>query len=85
MDERTKQILKEGKVEIRVQRGGMWQRLTFVVKKVKIPSGEYPLLYTDRTINIAELSRIAEEYKLPVACPTATAFPKGKRAEDFLL
>lgn len=77
-------ILKEGKVEIRVHRPGMWQRVEFLVKRIETPIGSYPVLWTDRQIDITEMVRVAEEIGLPVKTPSGTAFPKGKGTEDFV-
>jgi len=76
-------ILAEGKVEIRVHRSGMWQRLVFLIKKIETPAGPYPVLFTDRILDFKELARIAQEYDLPVQTPTGTAFPKGKTPADY--
>lgn len=77
-------ILKEGKIEMRVLRSGMWQKITFTIKRIKTPDGEYPLLFTDKIIDLKEIVRVAEETNLPVQTPTGTAFPKGKSAKDFI-
>ncbi len=80
----VKKILNKGKAEIRVKRSGMLQRITFTIKHVKTPTGEYPVLSTDRLIDFKELVRVAEETKLPVQTPTGTAFPKGTSPKDFI-
>jgi hypothetical protein len=80
----AKRILTEGKAEIRVHRSGMWQRVIFSVKRIDTPTGSYPVLYTDRQIHFAEIARVAEETGLPVQTSAATAFPKGKAAQDYI-
>lgn len=77
-------ILKAGKIEIRVLRSGMWQRIVFEVKRINTPMGEYPLLSTDRQIDFREIVRVAQETGLPVQTPSGTSFPKGKGAKDFV-
>ena len=76
-------ILADGKVEIRVFRSGMWQRIIFDVKKIDTPVGPYPVLFTDRMIDFKEIARVAQEYDLPVQAPNGTAFPKGKTPADY--
>jgi 4-diphosphocytidyl-2-C-methyl-D-erythritol kinase len=79
------EIIKEGKAELRVQRkGSMFQRVVFTVKKVTTPYGVYPMLFTDRFIDLAELVRLAEQMKLPVQSPSGTAFPKRTTGKDFV-
>ncbi len=79
----SKAILKRGTVKVRVIRSGMYQQITFSVKKIKSGNIEYVELFTDRVIDISELKRVAEELKLPVAAQNAIAFPEGKSAEDY--
>jgi hypothetical protein len=76
-------ILADGKVEFRVHRSGMWQRIIFEVKKIETPAGPYPILYTDRMLDFKELARVAQECDLPVQAPNGTAFPKGKGPNDY--
>ncbi len=83
-DDELDKILKKGKGEIRVLRGGMWQRVEFVVKEKKTPIGSYNVLSTDRIINAEECVRIANEYNFPVETPSGLFFPSGKSASDFV-
>ena len=78
-----KKILEDGKVEIRVHRSGMWQRIIFTVKRIDSPAGSYPILFTDRMIDFNELAKVSQECDLPVQAPNGTAFPKGKSPADF--
>ncbi|MEM0200936.1 MAG: hypothetical protein QXD23_00850 [Candidatus Micrarchaeaceae archaeon] len=81
--ESSKIILERGTIKIRVIRSGMYQQITFSVKKIKLGNIEYIELFSDRLIDISELKRIAEELKIPVAAQNGTAFPEGKSVEDF--
>lgn len=76
-------ILKRGIIRIRVIRSGMYQQISFSVKKIKSGNIEYIELFTDRLVDISELKRVAEDLKLPVAAQNAVAFPEGKSAEDY--
>ncbi len=76
-------ILKEGSTKIRVVRSGMFQQLTFKVRRVQLGNITYVELQTDRMIDISELNRIAGEIGLPVESQNGKAFPKGTSASDF--
>jgi len=78
------EVLKAGKGEYRVHRKGMFQRIIFTVKIIKEPYGEYPVLFTDRVIDIKEAVRLSEELQIPVFTPNGNAFPKGKSGKDFV-
>jgi hypothetical protein len=78
------EILKNGKGEFRVHRKGMFQRIVFTVKIIKEPYGEYPVLFTDRVIDINEGVRLAEELQIPIEIPNGKVFPKGKSGKDFV-
>jgi hypothetical protein len=84
-EKELEEILKRGKGELRVLRGGMWQRIEFVVKEKKTPIGSYRVLFTDRQINADECVRIANEYQFPIETPIGIFFPSGKSAVDFYL
>lgn len=77
------EVLRNGKGEYRVHRKGMFQRIIFTVKIIKEPYGEYPVLFTDRIIDMKEAIRLAEELQIPVFTPNGNAFPKGKSGKDF--
>jgi len=79
----ARNAIRQGWIKIRVVRSGMFQQLTFAVKKVKIGNVEYTELYTDRQVDMSELTRIAKEAGLPVEAKNAKAFPEGKSAQDF--
>ena len=76
-------ILKKGSVKIRVVRSGMFQQMTFKVKRVILGNVTYAELYIDRMIDVSELSRIANEVGLPVESQNGKAFPKSTSAADF--
>lgn len=79
------EVLKNGKGEYRVHRKGMFQRIIFTVKLIKEPYGEYPVLFTDRIIDLKEAVRLSEELQIPVFTPNGNVFPKGKSGKDFVL
>ncbi|MCS7109385.1 MAG: hypothetical protein NZ903_01145 [Candidatus Micrarchaeota archaeon] len=78
------EVLRKGKGEYRVHRKGMYQRIIFTVKIIKEPYGEYPVLFTDRVIDIKEAVRLSEELNIPIFTPGGNIFPKGKKGEDFV-
>jgi hypothetical protein len=83
LSQRAKEIVARGSAKIRVVRNGMFQQLTFTVRKVKHGNIEYTELFTERQIDISELAKIAEEIGLPVESQNGKAFPKGTSAVDF--
>ena len=80
----ARDALKHGKVDIKVMRSGTLQFQEFVVKRLQLPIGQYPVLSVDKFIDMSELLRLAEEYQLPVSAKNGTAFPQGKTAKDFV-
>jgi hypothetical protein len=76
-------ILKDGKGEIRVMRAGMLQREEFIVRRIDSPLGRYAVLEVDKFIEIKELIRVAEEYKLPIFAKNGKVFPRGTSSKDF--
>ena len=83
LSERAQEILRQGGVKLRVNRSGMFQQITFSVRKARIGEIEYNELFTERTIELTELTKISEESGLPVEAPNGKAFPKGTSAKDF--
>ncbi len=83
LSEKAQGVLRQGGTKLRVSRSGMFQQITFTVKKAKIGNIEYLELFTDRIIELAELAKISEEIGLPVEAPNGKAFPKGTSAGDF--
>lgn len=84
LSQKAKEIVARGAIKIRVVRSGMFQQLTFTVKKVKHGNIDYVELATDRQVDISELSKIAEDIGLPVESQNGRAFPKGTSAVDFV-
>ncbi len=80
---RAQEVIRQGSVKLRVNRSGMFQQITFTVRKVKLGNIEYVELFTDRIIELAELAKIAEEVGLPAEASNGRAFPKGTAATDF--
>jgi len=84
-DEPTReQILKAGQAELRVHRKGMFQRIVFIVKRIHEPYGDYPMLSTDRVVDLKEAVRLAEELQIPVEIPHGKIYPRGKGGKDFV-
>jgi len=83
LSQKALEVLSIGTIKIRVNRGGMFQQITFRTKISKLGNIEYHVLFTDRIIGLTELARIAEELGLPVEAPNGAAFPKGTSAIDF--
>lgn len=79
----SKAALKSGKVDIKVTRSGTLQFQEFVVKRLPLPIGQYPVLFVDKFIDMSELLRLAEEYQLPVSAKNGYCFSAGKNIEGF--
>ena len=80
---KAQEVLRQGSIKLRVNRGGMFQQITFKTKIARLGNIEYSELFTDRLIELSELAKIAEEIGLPVESPNGKAFPKGTSAADF--
>lgn len=78
------EVLKHGKVEIRVSRSGMMQREEFAVKRIESGFGKYAALEIDKYVDLKELMRVAEEYRLPVFAKNGKIFPRGTSPRDFV-
>ena len=83
LGEKARKILEDGAVKMRVSRGGIAQQVTFTVKRVAFGNISYVELFSDRVIDISEITRVAEETGLPVEAANAKAFPEGKSSIDF--
>ena len=81
---RREKVLKDGGVEIRVKRMGMYQVLPFKVERRETPIGKVPYLCSDRAIEMPELLRIATEFDLPVCAQKNRVVPRGKMEKDFV-
>jgi hypothetical protein len=85
MNERIQRIIKEGKIKIRVKRSGMYQQQTFSVKYIDIGNEQYVELFLDKTLDVKEIQKVADEIGLPIESSDNKAFPKGKGAVDFII
>jgi hypothetical protein len=83
LSESAQRVIKDGGIKLRVNRSGMFQQITFTVRKAKLGNIEYIELFTDRIIELTELVKISDEVGLPVEAPNGRAFPKGTGAADF--
>ncbi|MEM4633848.1 MAG: hypothetical protein QW275_01705 [Candidatus Anstonellaceae archaeon] len=81
---KQKEALSAGEISVRVKRNGIFQVLPFKVVRKDTPTGKVPYLVLDRYLDISELSRVAEEYCLPVQSPAGKVFPRGKKEQDFV-
>ena len=79
----ARDAIRKGSIKLRVTRSGMFQQLTFIVRKTRLGNVEYTELYTARQVDMSELTRIAGEIGLPVRAQNAEAFPEGASAQDF--
>lgn len=77
------EALRTGSIKLKVTRSGMFQQLTFKIRKTNLGNIQYTELYTERLIDANELSRLANEIGLPVEAQNGRAFPKGTSAADF--
>ena len=75
--------IRNGSVKLRVVRSGMFQQLTFTVKRAKTGNIEYVELFTERVIDNHEITRLAREFGLPIEAQNGKAFPEGTTASDF--
>ena len=83
LSEKARLAIEKGSLKIRVKRSGMFQQLTFTVRKATTSNITYTELYTERLVDTSELLRIAQEMCLPVHAQNGLAFPKGTSASDF--
>ncbi len=82
-EEKRKEALEKGEMDIRAKRAGMFQKLTFKLVRHNTAFGKVPYLTLDRFLDISELMRISEEYSLPVQAKNGKVFPRGKKESDF--
>ncbi|MEM3030559.1 MAG: hypothetical protein QXH27_02380 [Candidatus Micrarchaeia archaeon] len=80
----AQEILRAGRVQLRVKHVGILQFREFVVKRLSTPIGSYPVLYLNKFLDASECVRVAEETGLPVQTLNGIFFPKGKAAKDFV-
>ncbi len=79
----AKTILLAGSIKFRVKRAGMFQLITFNVKRIKMGNIEFPELYTSKLIDLVEIIRLANHTGLPVESANTRSFPDGMGAIDF--
>ncbi len=84
LPQKTRALLKSGKADIKVKRAGTLQFQEFVVKKIPSPVGAYVVLHVENFIDLSELLRLAEEYKLPISAKNGVVFPQGTASRDFV-
>jgi hypothetical protein len=85
LSEKSKKIVADGSVRIKITRSGMLQFKVFKIKH--IPAGKdayFVELYLDRVIDMSELQRVANETGLPTEAENGRAFPESTGAKDFL-
>ncbi len=78
------EIIKKGEIKVRVRRAGMMQFVLLKIRRVDIGREKSVELYTDRMLELSEMTRIAEETGLPVEAENGKVFPAGKGAKDFI-
>ncbi|MBI5158524.1 hypothetical protein HY992_00200 [Candidatus Micrarchaeota archaeon] len=85
MNKKTREeILRAGKVDIKVKRSGTLQFQEFAVKRVQSAFGTYAFLEIDKFVDLSELLEVAEELQLPIKAKNGFVFPKGKTSKDFV-
>lgn len=80
---KARDAIARGSLKIRVMRNGMFQQLTFTVRRAQLGNVTYMELATDRQVDLSELVKIAEDIGLPVRAQNGQAFPKGTSSTDF--
>lgn len=84
VDEKALGFIRNGSIKLKVRRSGMYQQITFKIKRIPMGKEYYVELFFDRVLEMPELQRIANETALPVEAENGRAFPTGKGASDFL-
>ncbi|MDE1869165.1 MAG: hypothetical protein KGH60_04355 [Candidatus Micrarchaeota archaeon] len=84
LSDKVMAIIRDGSVIIRVKRTGMFQQMTFKIKRVDAGRDKFVELFCDRLIDMSELERVANDTGLPVEAQNGRAFPEGLGAKDFL-
>lgn len=83
LSEKAKGVIAAGSVKERVNRGEMFQQITFKVTTKTVANVSFIELYTDKAINTTELERISNLFGLPVEAAGLTSFPRGTSSLDF--
>lgn len=84
LSDSAKAALKAGEARVRLKRIGMMQFVVFKIRRIKLGGGEFPVLHSEKVIELGELQRVADEIGLPISSQDRTAFPEGTGAKDFL-
>ena len=84
LSDKAQAIIGMGSVKIRVKRTGMFQQMTFNIKRIDAGKEKFVELFCDRLIDMSELERVANETGLPVEAQNGRAFPEGLGAKDFI-
>lgn len=85
INEKTKGLIRKGKIKIRVKKAGMYQYQTFMVKTVPFGNKNTVELFLDKILEIAESEKIANDLGIPIHTKNTKIFPKGKGAKDFII
>ncbi|MDE1869617.1 MAG: hypothetical protein KGH71_01360 [Candidatus Micrarchaeota archaeon] len=80
----ARMAIERGSIKIRVKRSGMYQMLTFSIRKVTKGNVSFVELFTDRVLDTSELLRVSNEVGLPLEAQNGNAFPKGTSAQNFV-
>ncbi|MCX8166883.1 MAG: hypothetical protein N3E37_03460 [Candidatus Micrarchaeota archaeon] len=75
-------------LEIRVKAFGVIKRIKFRISFIDLTSVPHKKTFfyeTDNHVEVSELTRIANEHNLPFKARNAIAYPKGKKADDFIV
>ncbi len=83
--EEKPQFEKDKKVTFRIKRGGMFQRIIFIMVEQPSPAGFYTLLVTDLQMDLPEISRLSNEINYPIKAKNGTVFPRGTSIMNFLI
>ena len=83
LSQKAQDVIRQGSIKIRVVRSGMAQQITFRVRESSYGTIKYVEIFTEKTIDLSNLSRIASEIGLPVSAQNGRAFPEGKGMADF--
>jgi len=83
-DQISKNILKQGYIDVKVYVSGLRQSHRLQVVREKTAHGIVPFLVSQYYIPLQELIRLAEQLQLPLKHKDTTVFPKGKAVVDFV-
>ncbi|MFA6035815.1 MAG: hypothetical protein WC759_02560 [Candidatus Micrarchaeia archaeon] len=79
-----REALGKGKLELRLKRQGIYQRIEFVVKRFPVGKEAHVALCCERIVDAGEMERLAAELGLPIFSANGKIFPKGTGASDFV-